>query len=456
MRSSSGRTSKPSNASEGMTLRLFEEPESDSETQGHGRNGSANGDQAGAESSVATLNGSTYSPEYCGPPFVEFDTVTADTCLQELNLNWRERDLPERQRTKHVHRLHPYLGKFIPQLVEIFLRKYFSPGMIVADPFAGSGTTLVQANELGIRSIGYDISAFNVLLMNAKTASCDPTVLRQEVHDALARTRSLLQEGDALPIFEETPHETEEPDSEYLRRWFAPEALRELIAFRHVICTQRYSCEDVLKILLSRSARSARLTTHFDLDFPREPVTEPYFCYKHRRICEPTRDAFKFLIRYSQDTIKRVAEFQKFRTDASLKIIHGDSRQEDIPKIDGVFTSPPYVGLIDYHEQHAYAYHLFGLKDRRSEEIGAAVAGSSLKARQQYMEDIAAVLGRFLDRMPKGGPLIIVAGDKHNLYPRIAQMLNVHVEGVVERHVNRRTGRRSTPFFESVFVWRKR
>ncbi len=26
----------------------------------------------------------------------------------------------ETERTKHVHRLHPYLGKFIPQLVEIF------------------------------------------------------------------------------------------------------------------------------------------------------------------------------------------------------------------------------------------------------------------------------------------------------------------------------------------------
>ena len=26
--------------------------------------------------------------------------------------------LPEYERTKHVHRLHPYLGKFIPQLVE--------------------------------------------------------------------------------------------------------------------------------------------------------------------------------------------------------------------------------------------------------------------------------------------------------------------------------------------------
>ena len=50
--------------------------------------------------------------------------VTPDTPLGTLNLNWREADLPEAVRTKHVHRLHPYLGKFIPQLVEIFLRKY--------------------------------------------------------------------------------------------------------------------------------------------------------------------------------------------------------------------------------------------------------------------------------------------------------------------------------------------
>jgi DNA-binding transcriptional MerR regulator len=33
--------------------------------------------------------------------------------------------LAERERTKHVNRLHPYLGKFIPQLVEWFLNLYF-------------------------------------------------------------------------------------------------------------------------------------------------------------------------------------------------------------------------------------------------------------------------------------------------------------------------------------------
>lgn len=50
-------------------------------------------------------------------PIIPSD-VTPDTPLETLNLNWSERELPERIRTKHVHRLHPYLGKFIPQLVE--------------------------------------------------------------------------------------------------------------------------------------------------------------------------------------------------------------------------------------------------------------------------------------------------------------------------------------------------
>jgi SAM-dependent methyltransferase len=103
--------------------------------------------------------------------------VTPDTPLESLNLNWREKDLPERERTEHVHRLHPYLGKFIPQLVEIFLRKYFTPGQAVLDPFCGSGTALVQANELGVNAIGYDISAFNVLLCRVKTARYKNTVM---------------------------------------------------------------------------------------------------------------------------------------------------------------------------------------------------------------------------------------------------------------------------------------
>ena len=107
--------------------------------------------------------------QYGQQPLTDFSSVKPETSLDVLNLNWRESDLPEYQRTKHVHRLHPYLGKFIPQLVEIFLRKY--KPTLVYDPFAGSGTTLVEVNALGIDSIGTDISIFNVLLSKVRTAA---------------------------------------------------------------------------------------------------------------------------------------------------------------------------------------------------------------------------------------------------------------------------------------------
>jgi len=121
----------------------------------------------------------TYNPTYKnGKPITDFASINRRTSLKSLNLNWRERDLPERERTKHVHRLHPYLGKFIPQLVEIFLRKYRPK--VVYDPFCGSGTTLVEANVLGIESIGCDISAFNCLLSKVKTDKYDLDILEKE------------------------------------------------------------------------------------------------------------------------------------------------------------------------------------------------------------------------------------------------------------------------------------
>jgi hypothetical protein len=57
--------------------------------------------------------------------------------------------------------------------------------------------------------------------------------------------------------------------------------------------------------------------------------------------------------------------------------------------------------------------------------------------------------------MPVGGRLVVVAGDKHDLYEGIAELCGLHVEAILHRHVNRRTGRRASDFYESVFIWRK-
>ena len=75
------------------------------------------------------------------------------------DLNWALSfsQFKESETTKHVHRLHPYKGKFIPQLVEYFLDShtddfkkeiFFKKGDIILDPFCGSGTTLVESTNL--------------------------------------------------------------------------------------------------------------------------------------------------------------------------------------------------------------------------------------------------------------------------------------------------------------------
>jgi sterol desaturase/sphingolipid hydroxylase (fatty acid hydroxylase superfamily) len=115
----------------------------------------------------------------------------------DLELSWSEAELPERERTKHVHRLHPYLGKYVPQLVEAFLRRYGRPGGLVWDPFAGSGTTLVEANAFGARAAGCDVSAFNCLLARVKTAEYGGEALLADVV-SLAEPGEPGEPGEAM------------------------------------------------------------------------------------------------------------------------------------------------------------------------------------------------------------------------------------------------------------------
>src|SRR5215510_1221175 len=135
-------------------------------------------------------------------------------------LSWSEAELPERERTKHVHRLHPYLGKFVPQLVEELLRRYVEPGGRVLDPFAGSGTTLVQSLESGHDAVGVDIAPFNCLLMRVKTELYVHDVLRRDLMAAHDRAGSFAWDGS--PPARATS---------YVRDWFAPRAAAELLAF---------------------------------------------------------------------------------------------------------------------------------------------------------------------------------------------------------------------------------
>jgi hypothetical protein len=359
----------------------------------------------------------------------------------DLELSWSESALPQAERTKHVHALHPYLGKFIPQLVETFLQRFFRPGDRVYDPFCGSGTTLVEANVFGAHAVGCDVSAFNVLLCRVKTGRYALATLEDALRGALERASR--DGGNGI-----------EP-GEWARRWYAPRALSELLAYRRALEELDPRERQVGAIVLSRAARSARLTTHFDLDFPTAPVTEPYWCFKHRRTCRPVEEAAKFLRRYTDDTLRRLRAFADVRTDARVDVIHADARTVSLPDgLTGVVTSPPYPGLIDYHEQHRYAYELLGLEDLRANEIGAAARGTARRALDDYVVATAAALARANEALPPGAPVVIVVNDSRDLYPAILRASGLVLEERLTRHVNRRTGRRQSEYYEDVLVCR--
>jgi hypothetical protein len=371
---------------------------------------------------------------------MQFVAATQDELYADidLELSWSERELPERERTKHVHRLHPYLGKFIPQLVEALLARHVPSGRVL-DPFAGSGTTLVQALESGLDGCGADVAAFNCLLMQVKTREYNPFVLESELRDALSRLEAF--EGARPPA----------GASRFVRDWYAPRAAAELLFFRGLV--EDYEHADVLRVVLARAARSARRTTHFDLDFPRSPQRTPYWCHKHRRECRPVGEARRFLRRYALDTLGRVREFSRVRARGrEALVLHGDARELDFGgRFDGVVTSPPYPGLIDYHEQHRYAYELLGLEEWRELELGK---GSSRAALEAYVEGIAAVFANVRSSLRKGARVVIVINDRRDLYPEILERAGLRLEERYRRHVNRRTGRRSGEFFEDVLVAR--
>lgn len=437
--------------------------------------------------------------------------------------------LREKDTTKHVHRLHPYKGKFIPQLVEYFIDDhvddfkkdfYFKAGDIILDPFSGSGTTLVQATEMGMHSIGIDVSHFNCMITEVKlhdhhfnSLEEDILKIKQSIVNYEADSRIVLFEKELLPkitefndryfpspefkykIYRNQINEDAyalEKEKEFLKiynhlikkydielnssshqsfldKWYIKNIRKEIdFAFEKIKQIKNIKNKKALAVILSRTIRSCRATTHSDLATLKEPQLTTYYCYKHKKICKPLFSIKDWFERYAVDTLYRLKLFARLKKTTFHSVLPADSRTVNIfeevekhdkkfyeilkkQKIKGIFTSPPYVGQIDYHEQHAYAYDLFGFKRNDHLEIGPLYKGQGVEAKASYVEGIAQVLKNCKKFLANDFDIFLVANDKYNLYPEIAAKAEMRIVNQFKRPVLNRTERDRNPYSEIIF-----
>ena len=438
--------------------------------------------------------------------------------MQDINWELSFAELRERDTTKHIHRLHPYKGKFIPQLVEYFLDRHtdgiktdacFSSGDIILDPFCGSGTTLIQANELGMHGIGVDVSLFNAMISNLKLAPVplDALVLAmEEVSQAIASNTAgesarkfeddLLaninlfnsESGPAelnpakafLPVFygllerHQVSNRLVQDSALFQDSWYMPSVRGEIAdAIAVIFSLPDTALRDVLVMVLSRTVRSVRATRHSEVASLKHPVAEPYYCRKHRKVCKPLFSMLRMWERYAKDTLKRKKEFDGLRTDSYQICLTGDARSIDIfseldkvngqfgtlatrRKISGIFSSPPYIGMINYHEQHAYAYELFGFPRNDQLEIGAKHLGKGKEARKGYVNGIASAISNCLQYMTDDCDVFLVANDQFGLYPDIAEQSRLVIYREYKRPVLNRAEGGKALYSETIFHLKRR
>ena len=452
------------------------------------------------------------------------------------DLNWALSfdQYKEVETTKHVHRLHPYKGKFIPQLVEYFLddhtdefkkEVFFNKGDIVLDPFCGSGTTLVQANELGIHSIGIDVSFFNSFISNCKIAEYDFNEILQKIniitlelkrflnqHLTIEFEKELLNELNVfnnkyfpspefkfklnrgeinereygkekeeqfLPIYMKLVKKYEidleqKKSDNFIDMWYSKHVRDEIeYVYSKIKRLRNSNTKDLLKLILSRTIRSCRATTHSDLATLLKPINKTYYCHKHGKICKPLFSILRWWETYTQDTVKRLNDFRKIRTNTNQICLTSDSANIDLYKelseqstkmlsllkrknIKGIFSSPPYVGMIDYHEQHAYAYDLFGFNRRDSLEIGPLFKGQGKVAQSSYIEGISQVLNNLKKYFARDYNIFLVANDKYGLYPKIEEKSGLKIVQQYRRPVLNRTEKAKGAYSEIIFHFKER
>jgi len=255
-----------------------------------------------------------------------------------------------------VHRWWPYVQGFSAEFVAGVLSRYAPErGARVLDPFAGSGTTLVEARRAGFRGIGFELLPPAVLASRVKTRfEMDPEELGAAA-DSVLRSVPRRSPGPA-PFLRET------------RRQFDPEALDQLLRLREALPAEGTPIADAVRLAFGRILiPSSRLH--------RSP------CLGYARSHDPDAptpvERFRDAVSVMRQDLERCGR-ERDRWGPAARVERRDARAGGPPagSIDLAVTSPPYVNGMDYVMNYkidlawlGYARSYADLRALRSSEV---------------------------------------------------------------------------------------
>jgi len=312
----------------------------------------------------------------------------------EQRINGAEWNFHDEDTQPHLHALHPYPARFIPQIPRKAIKDWSEPGNVILDPFCGCGTTILESILLGRTAIGVDNNAVAHLISQAKTASYtgdDLQRLQQFVSDVPFRTMT------------KSSSEVWSPDFENLTFWFDERAIVDLGRLKGLI----EQLPDRPK-LLALAVFSAIIVSvsYQDSDTRYTRIDRTY----------KTGGVEKRFLAKLTDAINRAKEIiDRPKAESTLYLDDcRNLRQVQDSSVDLIITSPPYLNAYDYHKYHRQRLHWIegDIKLARDYEIGKHDVFTRPKAiPEPYFEDMAKCFAQWHRALRPGGRAFIVIGD---------------------------------------------
>jgi hypothetical protein len=229
-----------------------------------------------------------------------------------------------------VHRWWPYVQGYSAEFVRGVIDSYrLEAGRTVLDPFAGSGTTLVEARRAGLHGAGTELLAPAVLAARVKTAfEVEPDALVRTADRVLLRAARRSGRGP-LPFLRET------------RRQFSPRSLSDLVRLRDSLPPPGPALANAVRLAFGRILIPvSRLHRSPCLGYSRRPSPDG-----SPRVFERFRSAIGEMAEDLR-TLRRADR----SWGPSTTIQQRDAREAVWPagSVDLAITSPPYVNGMDY------------------------------------------------------------------------------------------------------------